>query len=133
MGNGSGRKRDYRALTGLIKYQRKIKELLVDFDCDLSQNEKSICNNKYAFDLCAFYMSQIGESVKTLGVSSRAELDKVVDIRTLIYFRNAIDCHYRRLNIPYFLAHVAKVIEPEVCEVAEKRLSYHHYNEDHLR
>lgn len=89
-------KRDVQILLKINENQNFILNVMRDFNCNFSQSKNGLCNNKYAFDLCAFYMAQIGEKIKLLTDSTKSEISKTIKIETFVYFRNIIDHDYDR-------------------------------------
>lgn len=90
--------RDLQLLLKIAENIESIQNVVRDFKCDFSQTEKGLCRNKYAFDLCAFYMAQIGEKIKGLTDGTYAELDKSANLNNFRYFRNMIDHSYENVN-----------------------------------
>lgn len=99
--------RDVQVLTYILRNQKKIKDVAARFECDFSTTGvKSILKDEQAFDLCAMYMAQIGENAKLLTDFSKEELGKIIDIRTLTYFRNMIDHSYEKVNKSVLLPYI---------------------------
>ena len=78
--------RDVQILMKILQNQNSIMEAISHFQC----NVKNLHQNKMAFDLCAFYMAQIGEDVKLLTDNTRNALT-YFDHKMLVYFRNMVD------------------------------------------
>lgn len=95
-----------------------------DFNCDFSQTQRGLCNNKYAFDLCAFYMAQVGEKVKLLTDGTYNELNKVASLRNFQYFRNIIDHDYDNVNKLVLQAYIQSVLSPQFINALKARITY---------
>lgn len=54
--------KDIQLLMKILQNQNKIDKAINTFNC----NQNNLDKNDMAFDLCAFYMSQIGEAAKLL-------------------------------------------------------------------
>ena len=76
-----------------------------------------------AFDLCSFYMAQIGESAKLLTEESKSALD-CLDARILKYFRNQIDHVYEKVNKTYLKPFIFSVISKEAVQEVKERIKY---------
>lgn len=117
--------RDAQILLRICKYQENIKGVINDFRCDFTQQpNSSLAYNKYAFDLCALYMAQIGESVKLLTEDTKKELSKVINLDILRYFRNVIDHDYENVNKVLLQAYVQNIISREFVDAVKIRYKY---------
>lgn len=76
-----------------------------------------------AFDLCAFYMAQIGEEAKLLTDDSKAALT-CLNADILKAFRNTIDHTYEKINKAYLKAFIFSMIESEAVEEVKSRIKY---------
>lgn len=112
-------KRDIQLLTKILDNQNKMIKTLKRFGC----NQKNLENDIEAFDLCAFYMAQIGEASKLLTdstISSFSVFDPLVTKK----FRNMIDHVYEDVNRAYLKAFIFSTIsQPSIQEIIN-RLSY---------
>ena len=77
--------KDIQLLLAILRNQDNIKKAIERFGC----NQNNLEQEPMAFDLCSFYMAQIGESAKLLTEESKSALD-CLDARILKYFRNQI-------------------------------------------
>ena len=111
-------------LASILKNQNKIECVMRDFNCDFSQSYSSVANNVYAFDLCAMYMAQIGESTKLLTDETKNIVSKEIDLNILRYFRNMIDHDYDKINKPYLQAYIQLMISSNVKKVLKDRYIY---------
>lgn len=116
--------RDMSLLSNILKNQNKIECVMRDFKCDFSQSSSSVSNNVYAFDLCAMYMAQIGESVKLLTDETKSVISQEIDLSLLRYFRNMIDHAYDKVNKPYLQAYIQLMISSNVKKVLKDRYIY---------
>lgn len=89
-------RRDIQLLTKILDNQNKIIKALKRFGC----NQKNLENDIEAFDLCAFYMAQIGESAKLL-TDLTIDSFRVFDPLVTKKFRNMIDHVYEDVNRAY--------------------------------
>ena len=85
--------RDKALILTILKNQQKIKDAIKFFKC----TEYNLDQNDMAFDLCAMYMAQIGESAKLLTDETKSNLT-TFDWRTIKYFRDFIDHVYEKIN-----------------------------------
>ena len=76
-----------------------------------------------AFDLCAFYMAQIGETAKLLTDNTKESFRKM-DVKGLVEFRNKIDHVYDRVNRTVLKKQIFNVISPQVTSEIEQRIQY---------
>lgn len=76
-----------------------------------------------AFDLCAFYMAQIGEASKLLTDDSQNSLS-CIDFSVLKAFRNMIDHTYEKVNKKYLKAYIFSMITPETMAEIKRRINY---------
>ena len=91
--------KDVQVLTYILVNQKNIRDVARRFGCDFSQyGANSVINDKMAFDLCAMYMAQIGESVKNLSPKTKDELSNVINVDVLRYFRNVISHTYEKVD-----------------------------------
>lgn len=89
-------KRDIQILMKILQNQTKIANAVKRFDC----NRNNLDEDDMAFDLCAFYMAQIGEEAKLLTDDSKAALT-CINTDILKSFRNMIDHTYEKVNRVY--------------------------------
>lgn len=116
--------RDVSVLIKLSKTITDIRDVMTSFKVDFSRTNKALCNNKYAFDLCALYMAQFGEKVKLLTDSSKAELSQYVNLETLVRFRNIIDHDYESVNKVMLQAYIQQVVSKEFLDIIDARILY---------
>lgn len=111
--------RDVQLLLNIIRNQRKIIEAINYFGC----NQSNLDKNTMAFDLCAFYMAQIGETAKLLTDNTKESFRKM-DVKGLVEFRNKIDHVYDRVNRTVLKKQIFNVISPQVTSEIEQRIQY---------
>lgn len=112
-------KKDIQLLMSILQRQADIKEVIKRFGC--SQN--NLEQDKMAFDLCAFYMAQIGEASKMLTDDTQHSLI-CINAGVLKAFRNMIDHTYEKVNKKYLKAYIFSIIEPEAIEEIKNRINY---------
>lgn len=119
--------RDVNILIKILKNQSKIVETINYFGC----NQSNLDKNTMAFDLCAFYMAQIGEIAKLLTDSTKKSL-KSFDARKLQVFRNIIDHAYDKVDKELLKAYIFRMISPQVTMEIKRRVQYcmQHKNRD---
>lgn len=76
-----------------------------------------------AFDLCAFYMAQIGEASKMLTDESQSSLT-CINFSVLKAFRNMIDHTYEKVNKKYLKAYIFSMITAEAMAEIKSRINY---------
>lgn len=76
-----------------------------------------------AFDLCAFYMVQIGEASKLLTDDTKNSLT-CINVNVLKAFRNMIDHTYEKVNKRYLKAYIFSMIAPEAVAEVKNRINY---------
>ncbi len=76
-----------------------------------------------AFDLCAFYMAQIGEASKMLTDESQSSLT-CINFSVLKVFRNMIDHTYEKVNKKYLKAYIFSMITAEAMAEIKSRINY---------
>ena len=76
-----------------------------------------------AFDLCAFYMAQIGEASKMLTDDTKNSLS-CLNVNILKSFRNMIDHTYEKINKVYLKAYIFNIIAPDVTAEIKNRIQY---------
>ena len=81
------------------------------FECD-SHNLES---NKMAFDLCAFYMSRIGEAAKLLTDETKQSF-QYFNADCTKHFRNMVDHVYEKVNKTYLKAYIFSTISSETVK-----------------
>lgn len=111
--------KDIQLLMSILQRQSDIKDVIQHFGC--SQN--NLENNKMAFDLCAFYMAQIGEASKMLTDDTKNSLS-CLNVNILKSFRNMIDHTYEKINKVYLKAYVFNIIAPDVTAEIKNRIQY---------
>lgn len=111
--------KDIQLLLKISQNQQKIKMVLKDFKC----TEIDLDTNTYAFDLCALYMSQIGEASKYLTDSTKQSF-KYFDPSITSYFRNMIDHVYEKVNKKYLKAYIFSMIKQEVIKEIIDRINF---------
>lgn len=89
-------KKDIQLLMSILQRQNDIKEAIKRFGC----NQNNLEQDKMAFDLCAFYMAQIGEASKMLTDDTKNSL-ACINTSILKAFRNMIDHTYEKVNKKY--------------------------------
>lgn len=114
--------KDIQILVGITRNRQKIINAMNEFKCDFSYSKKGITNNEMAFDLCAMYMAQIGESAKLLTDNSKCVINSIVDVNTLKYFRNMIDHSYEKVNRDYLQAYIVVVVSDKFLEVLKNQI-----------
>lgn len=103
----------------ILQNQTKIANAIKRFGCNQNNLEK----DDMAFDLCAFYMAQIGEEVKLLTDYSKAALT-CINVDILRTFRNTIDHSYEKINKAYLKAFIFSMIESQAMEEVKNRIKY---------
>lgn len=91
-------KRDVQVLSKIRLTQDYIVTAIKNSGCSFTQQQHGLFNNREAFDLCSFYMAQIGEKVKLLTDSTKTCLNKNINIDMFVHFRNMIDHDYDNVN-----------------------------------
>ena len=104
-------KKDIQLLLSILQRQKDIVDTIDHFGC----NQNNLEQNKMAFDLCAFYMAQIGEASKMLTDNTKKSLN-CFNTSILKMFRNMIDHTYEKVNKAYLKAYIFSVITPNVTE-----------------
>jgi uncharacterized protein with HEPN domain len=103
----------------ILKNQNKIEATISHFGCNQTNLEK----NDMAFDLCAFYMAQIGEATKLLTDDTKNSI-KCLDTNILKAFRNMIDHTYEKVNKAYLKAYIFSIILPEAKKEIKCRIQF---------
>jgi len=112
-------KKDIQLLMSILQRQNDMKEVIERFGCTPNNLEQ----DKMAFDLCAFYMAQIGEASKMLTDESRDSLS-CVNFGVLKAFRNMIDHTYEKVNKKYLKAYIFSMIESDAITEIKNRIKY---------
>lgn len=76
-----------------------------------------------AFDLCVFYMSQIGEAAKLLTDKTKTSF-KYFDADCTKYFRNMANHVYEKVNRSYLKAYIFSTISKEAIMEIKNRIKY---------
>lgn len=105
----TSKSRDKQLLLKISQNQNNIKDVIKYFNC----NESNLENCKYAFDLCAMYMAQIGKAAKMLSIEQKNSFS-YFDWKTTNYFRNMIDHVYEKVNPKLLKAYIYQMISSEV-------------------
>lgn len=111
--------KDIQLLFAILRNQDNIKKVIERFNCNQNNLEK----DTMAFDLCSFYMAQIGESAKLLTEESKSALS-CLDAGILKYFRNQIDHVYEKVNKTYLKPFIFAVISKEAMLEVKDRIKY---------
>lgn len=111
--------KDIQLLLAILRNQDNIKKAIERFGCNQNNLEK----DAMAFDLCSFYMAQIGESAKLLTEESKTALN-CLDAGILKYFRNQIDHVYEKVNKAYLKPFIFSVISKEAVQEVKERIKY---------
>ena len=111
--------KDIQLLLAILRNQENIKKAIERFNC----NENNLEKDTMAFDLCSFYMAQIGESAKLLTEESKTSLN-CLDAGILKYFRNQIDHVYEKVNKAYLKPFIFAVISKEAMQEVKDRIKY---------
>ena len=111
--------KDIQLLLAILRNQDNIKKVIERFNCNQNNLEK----DTMAFDLCSFYMAQIGESAKLLTEESKSALT-CLDAGILKYFRNQIDHVYEKVNKAYLKPFIFAVISKEAMKEVKDRIKY---------
>lgn len=77
-----------------------------------------------AFDLCSFYMAQVGEKVKLLTDQTKTEISNIVDVGILKYFRNLIDHDYDSVNKQVLQGYIRVLTSKELRNALINRIRY---------
>lgn len=118
-------KNDISYLYKILEHQNNITNMLKDFNVSLKPASKNyICNNKYATDLAALYISQIGEAVGYLTDDSKNILRQIFSVEMIKYFRNRIDHAYEKVNTTYLVPYIESVISNRAIETVKQRIIY---------
>lgn len=112
-------KKDIQLLMSILQRQNDMKEVIKRFECTQNDLEQ----DKMAFDLCAFYMAQIGEASKMLTDESQNSLS-CINFGVLKAFRNMIDHTYEKVNKKYLKAYIFSMITPEAMAEIKNRINY---------
>ncbi|MCM1264300.1 MAG: hypothetical protein NC313_16440 [Butyrivibrio sp.] len=112
-------KKDIQLLMSILQRQNDIKEAIKRFNC--SQN--NLEQDKMAFDLCAFYMAQIGEASKMLTDDTQNSLT-CINTGVLKEFRNMIDHTYEKVNKKYLKAYIFSIVESKSITEVKNRINY---------
>lgn len=116
--------RDANVIIKIVENVNNIRGFILQSKCDFSNTPKGLANNVYSFDLCAFYMAQIGEKVKLLTDATIDDLSKVVNLRACIKFRNLIDHDYENLNRAVLVPYIQLVASNEFLKALQDRYKY---------
>lgn len=119
MGMTKSYSKDIQLLLKISEHQYKIAKVLKDFKC----TEKDLDTNIYAFDLCALYMSQIGEASKYLTDDTKQSF-RYFDPSITNYFRNMIDHIYEKVNKKYLKAYIYGMVKGEVMKEVIDRINF---------
>lgn len=119
MGMTKSYSKDIQLLLKISEHQHKIAGVLKDFKC----TEKDLDTNTYAFDLCALYMSQIGEASKYLTDDTKQSF-RYFDPSITSYFRNMIDHIYEKVNKKYLKAYIFGMIKDEAMKEVIDRIKF---------
>lgn len=111
--------KDVQLLMKILQNQVKIKQAITTFNCD----ERTLDSNDLAFDLCSFYMSQIGEAAKLLTDTTKNSF-KYFNPSSTTYFRNMIDHVYEKVNRQYIKAYIFNMISKEVMTEIKDRITF---------
>lgn len=111
--------KDIQLLLEILRNQDNIKKAIERFNCNQNNLEK----DTMAFDLCSFYMAQIGESAKLLTEESKSALG-CLDAGILKYFRNQIDHVYEKVNKAYLKPFIFAVISKDAMQEVKDRIKY---------
>ncbi len=111
--------KDIQLLLAILRNQDNIKKAIERFGC----NQNNLEQEPMAFDLCSFYMAQIGESAKLLTEESKSSLN-CLDARILKYFRNQIDHVYEKVNKTYLKPFIFSIISKEAIQEVKERIKY---------
>lgn len=112
-------KKDIQLLLSILQRQNDMKEVIKRFGCTQNNLEQ----DKMAFDLCAFYMAQIGEASKMLTDESQSSLT-CINFSVLKVFRNMIDHTYEKVNKKYLKAYIFSMITAEAMAEIKSRINY---------
>ncbi|MCM1127048.1 MAG: hypothetical protein NC429_11320 [Lachnospiraceae bacterium] len=112
-------KKDIQLLISILQRQNDIKEVIKRFEC----NQNNLEQDKMAFDLCAFYMAQIGEASKMLTDDTQNSL-MCINSSVLKAFRNMIDHTYEKVNKKYLKAYIFSMIEAKAITEVKNRINY---------
>ena len=117
--------KDLGYLYKILEHQNNIKQLLKDFNVSLKTDSKNfIGNNKYARDLAALYIAQIGEAVGYLTDDSKKELRQVFSVEMIKYFRNKIYHTYEKVNPLYLAPYIDTAVSKNAIDIVKKRIEY---------
>lgn len=116
-------RKDIQLLMTILKNQGKITDTIKHFGCNKSDLDK----NEMAFDLCAFYMAQIGEAAKLLTDETMKSL-KCLDVEVLKAFRNMIDHTYEKVNRSYLKAYIFNMILATTQQEIKERIIFCNQN-----
>lgn len=117
--------RDIQVLTKMLLNIDKARNVVSQFQVDFNASSSRVLyKNPYAFDLCAFYMAQLGEKVKLLTDSTRNDLSSVVDLGVLKYFRNLIDHDYEAVNKILLQGYIQVLVSDSFRNAVISRLNY---------
>lgn len=111
--------KDIQLLMKILQNQDKIDKAIKTFNC----NQNNLDKNDMAFDLCAFYMSQIGEAAKLLTDKTKQSF-KYFDADCTKYFRNMVDHVYEKVNRSYLKAYIFSTISKETVAEIKERIKY---------
>ena len=115
-------RKDIQLLMSILQRQNDIKEVIKRFEC----NQNNLEQDKMAFDLCAFYMAQIGEASKMLTDDTQNSLT-CINASVLKAFRNMIDHTYEKINKKYLKAYIFGMIEPKAITEIKNRINYSNF------
>lgn len=116
--------RDISVLTKMLSNVTDVRTVIKDGNFTFGSDRRALYNNKFAFDLCSFYMAQFGEKVKLLTDSSRDDLCKVADLSTIKYFRNLIDHDYESANKQVLQAYIQVLSSDKILRAITNRIMY---------
>ncbi|WP_304975784.1 hypothetical protein [uncultured Acetatifactor sp.] len=112
-------KKDIQLLMSILQRQNDMKAVIGRFGC----NQNNLEQDKMAFDLCAFYMAQIGEASKMLTEDTQNSL-ACIDISVLKAFRNMIDHTYEKVNKKYLKAYIFSMTETKAMTEIKNRIKF---------
>ena len=111
--------KDVQLLMKILQNQVKMAKAIETFNC----NQNNLDQNEMAFDLCAFYMSQIGEAAKLLTDKTKKSFN-YFNADCTKYFRNIVDHVYEKVNKGYLKAFVFSMISKEAVNEIKNRIKY---------
>lgn len=100
--------KDVQTITNIIDKIDRVKEVINKYG--VSSDNKDLLLEKYIFDLCMFYMSQLGSLVERLSDKVKDDIDKEISLSVLMSFKQAVLSDYDSIDKGMLRDNLNKVI-----------------------